>query len=98
MISHTKKPYIAFPTEKNPRRDPSVMSISKASLVGEVYNLNNVADIAGTYSALSGSAVLAAGGTVAELQNSKGVQLRVSGNAMGLEISIDLAGLNISLK
>ena len=74
------------------------IGISKASLVGEVYNLNNVADIAGTYSAVSGSAVLAAGGSVAELQNSKGVQLRVSGNAMGLEISIDLAGLQISLK
>ena len=74
------------------------VGISKTQLVGEVYNLSSAADIAGTYTAVSGSAVLAGGESIAELKNSKGVVLRVSGRSMGLEISIDLSGLQISLK
>ena len=76
----------------------ATIGASKAELIGEVYNLKNVSDIAGTYSAVSGSAVLGGGGSITELQNSKGVQLRLSGKSIGLELSVDLSGLKIDLR
>lgn len=76
----------------------ATIGVSKAELIGEVFNLKQPSDIAGTYSAIGGSAVLGGGASVAELQNSKGVQLRVSGKSIGLELSVDLSGLQISLK
>jgi len=74
------------------------IGVSSADLVGEVYNLNNPADIEGTYTAASASVAVAGGGMTASLKNSRGVELRVRGKQIGLEFSVDLSGLNIKLK
>ena len=76
----------------------ATIGVSKAELVGNVFNLSRVEDIAGTYSAVGGSAVLGGGVSAAELQNSKGVTLRVQGKSIGLEFSVDLAGIQLDLK
>lgn len=76
----------------------ATIGISSADLVGEVYNLNNPADIEGTYTAASAGVAIAGGGMSASLKNSRGVELRVRGKQIGLEFSIDLSGLNIKLK
>ena len=76
----------------------ATIGVSKAELVGNVFNLSRVEDIAGTYTAIGGSAVLGGGVSAAELQNSKGVTLKVQGKSIGLELSLDLSGLQIKLK
>jgi len=41
---------------------------------------------------------VAGGGKVAELKNSKGVVLKVKGKEVGLELALDLSGMEIALK
>ena len=76
----------------------ATIGASSADLVGEVYNLNNPADIAGTYSAASASVAIAGGGMTASLKNSRGVVLKIRGKQIGLELSLDVSGLSIELK
>ena len=76
----------------------ATIGISSAELIGEVYNLSKPEDITGTYTAVGGSAVLGGGASSAELVNSKGVRLNVRGRSVGLELSLDLSGLKISLR
>ena len=76
----------------------ATIGVSKAELIGEVSNLNKPEDIAGTYTAVGGSAVLGGGVTSADLQNTNGVRLSLHGRSIGLELSLDLSGLQISLR
>ena len=76
----------------------ATIGASKAELVGEVLNLNKPSDIEGTYTALQAGVAVAGGSKSAQLQNSQGVILKVKGKQIGLEFSIDLSGMQISLK
>jgi hypothetical protein len=71
--------------------------ISKADLVGDVQNLDRLADIEGTYSSPQAGLSLGGGRKIARLENSKGVVLNVRGKQMGIELAIDLNGMQISL-
>jgi hypothetical protein len=71
--------------------------LSKAELVGDVENLHRLADIEGTYSAMQAGLALGGGEKIAQLENSKGVVLKVRGKQMGIELSLDLNGMQISL-
>jgi hypothetical protein len=71
---------------------------AKTELIGNVYNLTNVSDIAGTYSAREAGLAVASGKKAARLRNSKGVVLRVRGRQIGLEATLDLSGIEIWLK
>lgn len=76
----------------------ATIGVARAEFVGEVYNLKQASDIEGTYTAVGAGAALAGGGAVAELENSRGVRLRVSGRQIGLMVSIDLSGLQVRLR
>jgi lipid-binding SYLF domain-containing protein len=76
----------------------ATVGVSKAELIGEVSNLKEPDDIVGTYSAVQAGVAIAGGGKVAELQNSKGVKLKVKGKQVGLEVALDLSGMDISMK
>lgn len=76
----------------------ATIGVARAEFAGEVYNLKQASDIEGTYTAVSAGAALAGGASVAELQNTRGVRLRVSGRQIGLMVSIDLSGLQITLR
>jgi hypothetical protein len=69
-----------------------------ADLVGRAYNLRHAADIAGTYTAVSGSIAIAGGAKVVQLQNSNGVVLKLRGMQAGLEASASLSGMSISMR
>ncbi|VAW17917.1 hypothetical protein MNBD_ALPHA09-398 [hydrothermal vent metagenome] len=71
---------------------------SRAEMVGEVYNLRHLSDIAGTYTELQAGVAIAGGAKTARLRNSKGVELHVRGRQIGLEVALDLGGIAISLK
>ena len=55
-------------------------------------------DIEGTYTAGQASVAVAGGEKVAELKNSKGVVLKVKGKQVGLELALDLSGMEVKLK
>ena len=76
----------------------ATIGISKAELVGEVYNLKRPEDIGGTYSAAQAGFAVAGGSEVAELRNSRGVEIKVRGKQIGLALEADLSGLQIGIK
>jgi lipid-binding SYLF domain-containing protein len=76
----------------------ATIGVSKAELIGEVKNMKQPSDIEGTYSAVQAGVAIAGGGKVAELKNSKGVVLKLKGKEVGLELALDLSGMEIKLK
>ena len=76
----------------------ATIGVSKAELVGEVYNLKRAEDIAGTYTAAQAGFAVAGGNKVADLKNAKGVQIKVRGKQIGLALEADLSGLQMELK
>jgi hypothetical protein len=76
----------------------ATIGVARAEFIGEVTNLKQPSDIEGTYTAVSASAALAGGGGIAELQNSRGVRLKIQGRQIGLMVSIDLSGMQIALR
>jgi len=71
---------------------------SAVDLVGTVENLRTAADIVGEYSQGSAALAVVGGGRVATLQNANGVVIKVSGPEIGLEASLSLSGLSISMQ
>lgn len=71
---------------------------SSADLVGRASNLRRPEDIAGTYTAVAAGVAVAGGAKTARLRNSNGVLLEVRGRQVGLELSIDLSGMSISMR
>ena len=76
----------------------ATIGFSKAELIGEVLNIKQPSDIEGVYTAGQAGVAVAGGAKVAELKNSKGVVMKVKGKQIGLEFSLDLSGMEITLK
>ena len=76
----------------------ATIGASKAELIGEAENLSKPSDIEGTYTAVQAGLAAAGGAKTAQLKNSKGVILKLSGKQIGLEFALDLSGMQISLK
>ena len=65
---------------------------------GHAHNLRQAADIDGTYTAASVSMAVGGGAKVARLQNSNSaVYLQLEGLQAGLELSVSVSGMTISL-
>jgi hypothetical protein len=76
----------------------ATIGLAKTELVGRVYNLRKVSDIAGTYTAREAGLAIAGGKKYARLRNTKGVVLRLRGRQIGLEATVDLSGMELWLK
>jgi len=76
----------------------ATIGFAKTELIGRVYNLSNIADISGTYTAGQAGLALAGGKKRARLRNAKGVVLRLHGRQIGFEATVDLSGMEIWLK
>ena len=76
----------------------AAIGVTKAELAGEVYNLKSVNDITGTYGAAQAGFAVVGGNKVADLKNTKGVQIKVRGKQVGLALEADLSGLQIEYK
>jgi hypothetical protein len=74
------------------------ITLAKANLRGNVKNINSPRDIEGVYSAAGAGLAVAAGGKAAVMVNDKGVTLELAGTQMGVDFSINLEGLSISLR
>lgn len=76
----------------------ATIGASKAEFVGDVLNLSAPEDIEGVYSGVKAGLAVAGGTKTAVLKNSKGVELKVSGEQIGVELTLDLNGMQVSLK
>lgn len=74
------------------------IGVAQAELIGPAHNMNRADDIAGTYTAVSGSIAVAGGAKGVRLQNSRGVVLVLQGRQAGLEASLSLSGMTISMR
>jgi hypothetical protein len=74
------------------------IGVARADLVGRAYRMRAPEDIAGTYTAVGAGLAIAGGARTARLQNSRGVVLEVRGRQVGFQASLDLSGLQISLR
>ncbi len=74
------------------------LGIAAVDLVGTAHNLRTPEDIAGTYGAAGAGAAIIGGAQVARLQNEKGVVLEVHGVQVGLQVSLGLAGMTLTLQ
>ncbi len=74
------------------------LALSKATLSGNVKNINRPQDIEGVFSAAGAGLAVAAGGKAAVMVNGNGVTIEVAGTQMGVDFSLNLEGLNIRLK
>jgi hypothetical protein len=79
-------------------RGVSVVDVGAAHLAasGVVYNLKQLEDFAGAYSAVTAGATVGAGGSAALLQNEHGVVIRLLSTTAGLRFN--LAGNGISVR
>ncbi len=76
----------------------ATIGASRTQLVGRALNLRQPSDIAGTYTALGGGVAVAGGVASVRLQNAKGVVLELRGRKVGLELSVSLSGVEISMR
>ena len=76
------------------------VGVHKVHMVGEVYDLNDIADFPGVYFVAEAGATLGDSGTAAIwLKNSKGVSLHMkTSEAKGIALSVGVEGLKITMK
>jgi hypothetical protein len=74
------------------------VGISKISAVGDVYNLNSPADLAGTYAAVGGGIALAGGVAGLTMKNQKGVLINLRSVQQGVELDLGPQGFVVKMK
>ena len=68
---------------------------SQLAASGEVYNLTKLEDFAGNYVSTGGQAVLGGGEGGMQLQNAKGVIMRLQATATGIQFNVGAGGVNV---
>jgi hypothetical protein len=74
------------------------IGIAKIDGTGDVYNLKEVKDFPGTYVAAGVGATIAGGGTIAAMENEKGVIIHFRSTTAGLRLNVSASGIVIRLK
>src|SRR5208282_177104 len=76
----------------------ATIGASGTDLIGTAYHLHQPSDIEGIYSAIGAGLAIAGGRSAAQLSNARGVVLRLRGRQVGFMFSLDLSGMQISLR
>src|ERR1700728_449985 len=73
----------------------SVADVGGAGITaeGEVYNLSSPADLSGKYSAVSSGVTISQGGSVAYIENDKGVVIKLHSQTGGLRFNLAAEGM-----
>jgi hypothetical protein len=74
------------------------IGLAEARFRGEVYNLRDIRDIEGIYTASDAGYAFLRGRKASTLRNSRGVVLVLYGRQAGFEATLDVSGMQISLK
>ena len=74
------------------------VGVSKYDARGDVFNLKQPSDIAGTYAAGTGEATVAGGLAGIQMQNGGGVVIKAAATTAGLNLKFGPSGVTIRLK
>ena len=88
----------SYPLSIRGLRVGATVGVAGADLKGDVYNLKNLKDIEGTYSAAQAAVTVVEGGKLWTLENDNKVTIKLKGKQTGLEIAFDVGGMQIKLK
>jgi hypothetical protein len=73
------------------------VGISHYTATGTVYNLTSPSDIAGVYTAAAAGVAVAGGASATAMKNSKGVLIQMTSTHVGVNFSLSVKGVTISL-
>jgi len=78
----------------------SVVNVGATEITGtgQVYNLKNLADFNGVYTAASAGGTVGAGGSIAYLRNQNGVFLKITSTTQGLNLQLSADGVKFQLQ
>jgi hypothetical protein len=74
------------------------VGISKASSKGDVYNLKDASDLAGTYLTVGAGAAVIKGKAGLVMRNEKGVVINLRSDQTGVQLGLGSDGLKITMK
>jgi hypothetical protein len=74
------------------------LGVSEVKTSGEVFNLKNVGDLAGKYTAAEIGVAIVKGENDTIMKNEKGVVLRLHGTQKGARLTLGAGGVTIKLK
>jgi hypothetical protein len=77
--------------------DVVAVGFKQATAVGNVYNLKNVKDFAGTYVAAGAAATVGGGMGAASMRNDKGVVIDLTGVGQGIDLRLAVSGMKVTL-
>ena len=74
------------------------VGLSEAKAEGEVYNLKNLADFNGTYSAVAAEGTMVKGAGAVVMRNKKGVEIYLLPNTEGINLKLAAEGVKFTLE
>jgi len=74
------------------------VGVSSITATGSVYNLKNLEDFSGNYTAASTGAAVAGGGGVATMKNQNGVKMNLKATTRGLKFNLGAEGMKVKLE
>ena len=74
------------------------VGISSGEAIGVVYNLTNLADFSGSYTAVGTGGALGGGGDIATMRNQHGVVIDLTDTSQGAKIMLAVQGVKITLE
>jgi hypothetical protein len=77
--------------------DVVAVGVKQASIVGKVYNLKEVKDFEGTYSAAKAGIAVGAGAGAATMSNQNGVLINVTETGAGIDVRLAASGMTVKL-
>jgi hypothetical protein len=73
------------------------VGVSNITAAGEVYNVKQLQDINGIYTAASAGAALAGGGTETTMRNQKGVVIKMHATTAGVDLRLSVDGVSLKV-
>jgi hypothetical protein len=74
------------------------VGVTKVEASGKVYNLKNLADFDGNYTAVGAGAAVAGGGSVVAMKNQAGVTVDLVATTQGVKVTIGGGGVEMKVK
>ena len=71
---------------------------TKIEASGKVYNLNNLSDFNGNYTAVGAGLTVAGGGSVSAMKNQNGVTVELVSTTQGLKFALGGGGVDMKIK
>ena len=87
-----------YPLSIKGLRVGATVGVATADLVGDVHNLKTLKDIEGTYTTQQAAIAVGGGEKVWALKNQNGVNLKLKGKQIGIEVALDIGGMKLKLK